>query len=375
MDEMTYEEKKRACMKIGILNLALDNNYGGNLQRFALISFLRKLGHQVKHIQIKGYDSLPWYKVPYAYPKRFLMKFVLHKINHVRQEKFSNQEQKDLWTTIEPFYEHYVPHTEVVENKEQLKIVSDLENFDAVIVGSDQVWRSSMTRCFGMSSYMLDFVSKDKTKKIAYAVSLGVDYPELNSKQAKHLNVFYSQFNAVSVREFSALKLFDQYGWTCPRADVCVDPTLLLDAEDYNLVIDNANVNDCTTGKIFAYLLDATSEKENRIKAESIAKKCAVYCMGLHDALTSIEQWLNNIRNAEMVVTDSFHGVVFSIIYDKPFLFLGNQRRGNARLVSLLMMLDADPRNMDCFIRVENKTKLADARKKSADFLRNALES
>ena len=100
-----------------------------------------------------------------------------------------------------------------------------------------------------------------------------------------------------------------------------------------------------------------------------------MYCVGLHDALTSIEQWLNNIRNAEMVVTDSFHGVVFSIIYDKPFLFLGNQRRGNARLVSLLMMLDVNPREMDCFIRVDNKTKLAAVRKKSAEFLRNALES
>lgn len=362
-------------MKIGILNLALDNNYGGNLQRFALINFLQKLGHQAKHIQIKGYDFLPWYKVPYVYSKRLLLKFVFHKISHVRQENFSNKEQKNLWKIIEPFYERYIPHTEVVENKEQLKMVSDLENFDAVVVGSDQVWRSSMTRCFGLSSYMLDFVSKDETKKIAYAVSLGVDYPELSTKQAKCLNVFYSRLNAVSVREFSALKLFGQYGWIRPHADVCVDPTLLLDAEDYNLVVDNANVNDYTTGKIFAYLLDVTPEKENRIKAESNVKKCAVYCMGLHDALTSIEQWLNNIRNAKMVVTDSFHGVVFSIIYDKPFLFLGNQRRGNARLVSLLMMLDIDPRNVDCFIRIENKTKLIAARKKSADFLRKALET
>ncbi|OWV14307.1 polysaccharide pyruvyl transferase family protein [Fibrobacter sp. UWB5] len=362
-------------MKIGILNLALDNNYGGNLQRFALITFLQKLGHQAKHIQIKGYDFLPWYKVPYAYPKRFVLKFVLHKINHIRQEKFSNQEQKDLWKTIEPFYEHYVPHTGAIKNKEQLKIVSDLENFDAVIVGSDQVWRASMTRCFGMSSYMLDFVSRDKTKKIAYAVSLGVDNPELNPSQAMRLNNLYRQFSAVSVRESSALKLFDQYGWTYPRAEVCVDPTLLLDVEDYNRVIDNANVNDCTTGKIFAYLLDATFEKENRIRKESAAKKFAVHCMGLHDASTSIEQWLNNIRRAEMVVTDSFHGVVFSVIFDKPFLFLGNQRRGNARLLSLLVMLDVDPRNLDCFIHVQKKTKLIAARKKSAEFLKMALET
>ena len=362
-------------MKIGILNLALDNNYGGNLQRFALISFLQKLGHQAKHIQIKGYDVLPWYKVPYAYPKRFFMKFVLHKVSHVRQEKYSNQEQKNLWKTVEPFYERHIPHTEVVENKKQLKIVSDLENFDAVIVGSDQVWRASMTRCFGMSSYMLDFVSKEKTKKIAYAVSLGVDYPELKLNQAKHLNEFYRQFNAVSVREFSALKLFERYGWTSPHADVCVDPTLLLDADDYNRVIDNAKVDDCTSGKIFAYLLDATVEKENRIKTESTANKCAVHCMGLQDASTSIEQWLNNIRKAEMVITDSFHGVVFSIIFDKPFLFLGNERRGNARLVSLLTILGVDSKNMDRFIRIEKKAELDVARKKSADFVKLALET
>ena len=196
----------------------------------------------------------------------------------------------------------------------------------------------------------------------------------MNLNQAKHLNELYRRFNAVSVREFSALKLFDQYGWTCPRADVCVDPTLLLDAEDYNQVIDSADVNDCTTGKIFAYLLDATIEKENRIKTEAMAKECAVHCMGLQDASTTIEQWLNNIRNAKMVVTDSFHGVVFSIIFDKPFLFLGNQRRGNARLVSLFIMLGIDPRNMDEFIHVEEKTKLSIARKKSAEFLKIALE-
>ena len=361
-------------MKIGILNLALDNNYGGNLQRFALITFLQKLGHRVKHIQIKGYDFLPWYKVPYVYPKRFFLKFVLRKISHIRQEKFSNEEQRCLWKTIEPFYERYIPHTDVVENKKQLKIVSDLEDFDAVIVGSDQVWRTSMTRSFGMSSYMLDFYSKDKAKKIAYAVSLGVDYPELNLKQAKHLNEFYRQFNAVSVREFSALNLFDRYGWTCPHADVCVDPTLLLDAEDYNQVIDRAGVDDCTSGKIFAYILDATNEKKSRIKKEAVAKKCMVHCMGLQDASTSIEQWLNNIRKAEMVMTDSFHGVVFSIIFDKPFLFLGNQRRGNARLVSLLTMLGIDPQNMDGFVHVEQKAKLIDAKEKSAEFLRSALE-
>jgi len=110
------------------------------------------------------------------------------------------------------------------------------------------------------------------------------------------------------------------------------------------------------------------TEKEKEYYAEA-------YVCGLHSSVAvSIEQWLRNISDSRMVITDSFHGVVFSILFNKPFLFLGNEVRGNTRVDSLFEMLDIDKTQTASLDWKCINHKISEWRVKSFDFLINSLK-
>ena len=321
-------------MKIALLNLPFDNNYGGNLQRYALIKVLQGMGHEVEHINLQCHYSLPWYKYPYSIPKRMIKKYLLGQNDvDIWMEYHKNNLRKVIDANALKFYKEYIPHTQEVENIKQIKRLMELNCYDAVIVGSDQVWRKCMTYNIGCENYFLKFVP-DEIKKIAYSVSMGTDVNEYNRKEIKNLSKLYSRFDAVSVREESALSMFCKNGWVLPKAEWTLDPTLLLKVDDYvALIKSNNEVKDITLGKVFSYVLDMNDGIKQEL--EKCGKPFVV--MGLKDAgNVSIEQWLNNIRCSDMVITDSYHGVVFSIIFGKEFKYMGNIKRGNDRIASLM---------------------------------------
>ena len=325
-------------MKIALLNLPFDNNYGGNLQRYALIKVLQGMGHEVEHINLQCNYSLPWYKYPYSIPKRIIKKYLLGgKKVDVLLEKHNKDIRKIIDVNALAFYEKYIPHTFEVRNVSGIKKLLNSGNYDAVVVGSDQVWREGMTHSIGCENFFLKFVPDD-IKKIAYSVSMGTNKNEYSAKQTKKLAKLYGRFDAVSVREESALKMFQENGWISPKAEWTLDPTLLLSAEDYlTLIKERKDVRDITTGKIFCYALDMNESIKNELDSCGLP----YVVNGLLDAgIVSIEQWLNNIRCCDMVITDSYHGVVFSIIFGKKFKFMGNARRGNDRVESLMKILD-----------------------------------
>lgn len=328
-------------MKIAVLNLPFDNNYGGNLQRYALITILQRMGHQVEHINLQPRYSLPWFKKPFSYAKRIAKKLFLNKNTFIFLEKQQIRQAKERNVLAMEFYEKYIPHTQVAYSITDIKTICTKQQFDAYVVGSDQVWRTGMTGSIGLENYFLKFTSKEYVKRIAYAVSMGTD-EGYSQKQVKSLASLYRNFDAVSVRECVALDIFKSYGWDTPKPTWVLDPTLLLDVQDYLSLIEASNViSNLTVNKIFCYILDLNeealkviAEKETELHLESIR-------VGLADtARVSIEQWLCNIKNCELVITDSFHGVVFSILFNRSFLFLGNSRRGNMRIDSLFKMLD-----------------------------------
>lgn len=252
-------------------------------------------------------------------------------------EKHNKDIRKIIDANALAFYEKYIPHTFEVRNVSGIKKLLNSGNYDAVVVGSDQVWREGMTHSIGCENFFLKFVPDD-IKKIAYSVSMGTNKNEYSAQQTKKLAKLYGRFDAVSVREESALKMFQENGWIKPKAEWTLDPTLLLSAEDYLTLIKERNdVKDITIEKIFCYALDMNDSIKNELNSCGLP----YVINGLLDAgIVSIEQWLNNIRCCDMVITDSYHGVVFSIIFGKKFKFMGNARRGNDRVGSLMKILD-----------------------------------
>lgn len=350
--------------KIALLNFPLDGNYGGNLQRFALIKVLTDMGYDVTHLstRFKFWETNSRYK-------RFKC-LLRYKLGLFQKEKrktlvmqFKYQEEMKA---IMPFYEKYVPHTEPIFSYDDIRTY---QNFAAYMVGSDQVWRRSMNGYFPYSTMFFDFIKNPNAKKIAYGISLGTGENELSESDLEEVSPLYKDFHAVSVREQSALTLFEQYGWTKPVAQVVLDPTLLLKKEDYDSIIENARTKR-TKEKVFCYVLDLDEEKKSKIrfKIQELGKT-AHYCVFGKDRI-SIEQWLRNIRDAKYVITDSYHGVLFSIIFNRPFLFLENKRRGNERVDYVMKFLGI---TNDTFDWEQINTKIDAERIKSCAFLKNAL--
>lgn len=322
-------------MKIALLNLPFDNNFGGNLQRYALITILKRSGYDVEHINLRINYKLPWYKYPLSYTKRIIKKIFLNDKKPIQIEKYNRKLNQKRNKKAEVFYQEYIPHTRAITQKKDLY---KLPNYDAYIVGSDQVWRKSMTNRFGLSTFFFDFIKTPSIIKIAYGVSLGSDNNELNSEEIEHIKSLYNQFNSVSVREGSAIQLFEKYQWTLPKAIQVLDPTLLLTKNDYiNLI--NAKETETCSGDLFCYILDSNIEKEKKIQEISQQQNLKPFKIQL-DGNTSIEQWLRSFRDAQYIITDSYHGLIFSIIFNKPFTLIRNERRGNARFDSLLETLN-----------------------------------
>lgn len=352
-------------MKIALLNLPFDNNYGGNLQRYALMKVLEDMGHDVTHLYTRGTWSTPWNVAAWR---------VLCAIKHrhrpagiLRETDFRKSFDKQC-RAVEPFFKRYVKHTRAIHTKEELE---SYQNYDAYIVGSDQVWRKSMSWLMPLRTMFFDWVTRKEVKKIAYAVSMGTDENELTQEDIDSLTPLYNQFDAVSVREVRALKMLKGYGWNSPAAVQTVDPTLLLSKVDYIQLINQGKTKP-SKGNMFCYVLDIDENKQKIM--EDIAKERGLktFVLGIDGSgSVSVEQWIRNFADAEYVVTDSFHGCVFSIIFNKPFKLMVNPRRGMARFESLLSTLAVDPENPD-WNKINNN--IENCRNLSLDFLKDSLK-
>lgn len=360
-------------MKIALLTLPVDNNYGGNLQRYSLMKVLQEMGHEVTHIYLKFHVRLPWYKIPFSYTKRLIKKTLLGDKAPLLVEKAANIRMAENIGLVMDFYNQYINHTQPCYDIHDIKM-EVLGQFDAYLVGSDQVWRKDCADQIGLSNYFFGFLEDKDVKRIAYSVSLGVEHPAISKREVKNLQLLYQQFHAVSVRELSALDILNSWQWNSPQPVFCLDPTMLLDKTEYISLIEENRTSNLTDDKIFAYVLDNNDEVMDIINSYKRNMQIDVLRIGLDDtAVVSIPQWLNNIRHSRFVITDSYHGVVFSIIFRRPFRFLGNVRRGNARIESLfdIFHLPKESFEVTDFSQVDNCYE--NLRKESLSFLENAF--
>ena len=333
-------------MKIGVLTLPLHNNFGGILQAYALQKVLKDFGHNVVLIDKSRYVSLgPWYKKYPIYIKRSINKFIFGKNIIVKADAEQNRFLKIIAKYTEPFIEKYIRR---VYTKDFSNIRE--KDFDVLIVGSDQIWRPKYFYSRIEDAY-LDFAKEWKIKRITYAASFGTEEWEYTEEQTNNCATLLKKFNAVSLRESSAVQLCnDNFG---VKAEHVLDPTMLLCKEDYIKLFKNYNTAQ-SEGNLFCYILDEGEEKKSII--DCIAKEKglkAFYVNSRYEELDApleeriqqpVEKWLRAFNDAEYIVTDSFHACVFSIIFNKPFIVYGNRERGLARFKSLLSIFELEER-------------------------------
>lgn len=319
-------------MKIGILTQPLHSNYGGLLQAFALQHHLKGMGHDVVTIDFVSNKK----------PRFFGLKgIVLNLIKkYIRKEKVkyifpvSEKEIERIGINTQKFIERNIELTKRFTSIEELYELNN-ENFDAFVVGSDQVWRPIYSP--GISAFFLDFVKRGSTVKISYAASFGTDNcDEYTKDEIAQFTELLKDFNAVSVREDTGVELCRNHFKT--NAVHVIDPTLLLSPDVYsNLVVEDNTPP--SKGDLMAYVLDRNPDKQKII--DHVAKRkglSTLYVMpdDNNDIYPNVTTWIKGFIDSKFVVTDSFHGMVFSIIFNKPFIAIGNKDRGLSRFSSLL---------------------------------------
>src|SRR5690554_1460957 len=328
-------------MKIAILTQPLHTNYGGNLQNFALQKVLTDMGHEPVTIDRHHTVKLRT-KLKLGYFKNLLMHFLKGTPKPLWKSYFSSKkEQAYLRQDITAFIDAYITKTPRLYSDKAVQAIFKENNFEAVIVGSDQCWRPMYSP--NIYTYYLDFLKDNKEiKKLAYAASFGTDQWEYTEEQTVRCKKLIQQFDLVTVREKAAVNLVTEK--LNKDAEFVLDPTLLLSKEDYIELFVGKNLPD--NKGIYTYILDDSDWKTQVVETakETLGLPQFSNQHNKHtvnsEKIPSIESWIKGFADADFVITDSFHGTVFSIIFNKPFISLVNINRGASRFESILGEFD-----------------------------------
>lgn len=338
------------------------NNYGAVLQALALQRHLMTQGYNTEIVQYLPFRTMLANAVT-AIKKR---DFAFFK----KAKSFRQFRKQELHLSKKRYF----------SNK---SLFSCSDTYSAIIAGSDQIWNMSFTKkAEGKPtlSYYLNFAGKD-TKRISYAASFGAS--KLDDGVSALISPELKKFSAISVREASGVTMLDALGIA---ADRVIDPTILLSAGDYEPLI--AKVACTTANPVFAYILHS-----NQIVAKKISGYvCAKFSSPQKDSdgilSCSVYEWLYRIKNANFVVTNSFHGTVFALLFHIPFIAVAIPNSGmNDRITTLLeavglsdrFLFEYDEAKIDSLACQQIPWATIDARleqikEKSKEFLAEALK-
>jgi len=339
--------------KVGIITLHQVTNYGGILQAYALQHVICNLGYDVEVIEKSLFVKEPSaIKKVFLYVWRTFQKKVMHRKISIRKEKNQNEKFTQWYEAAEytmPFINKHIHHR-YIKSFEEIHC----EDYFALVVGSDQIWRPIYTEDVDMriEDAYLKFAKHMDIRRISYAPSFGSDVWEYTPKQTKECSELLSLFDAVSCREDSGTEFCKKY-LNYSTAISVLDPTLLLKKEDYISLI--GNYNEPLDGDLMCYVLDendnvqkvidyiSTTKNYKPFSVKAKAKNCA--STSLYDRKQPpVERWLKGFSEAKFIITDSFHACVFAIIFRKDFVVIANSDRGVARYKSLLSKFDLEYR-------------------------------
>ena len=391
-------------MKIGIITQYYkSSNYGGLLQAYALSRFLKKKGYDCEQICFNYYSSKKGKSLSLSksLSKRGIINFFLVAFKRFLVDKLCavlSHAKKKINIRIDScrdFRENVISHSDSVYDNETIK---ECQSYDALITGSDQVWLCNVETFH--PGFWLSFANEG-IKKISYAASVSMN--EIPAELHDFIRNALNTFNAISVRENSDVKLIGDIVGKGKEIVQVLDPTLLLERIDwFNLCAPNPYRD---RKYVFAYLLG--SNRKDRTFVKRFAKKegleivfipymqnkyksCDLFFGDIRLNDVSPQLFLSLIRDASYVITDSFHGTVFSNIFHVNFLVLkrnldSSKKSMNSRLYSLLNLLkmedrlisnDSSEQTLKNLPTIDFDTVDAiidEEKKKSVSFLNNAL--
>lgn len=299
--------------------MPLGLNFGGIMQNWALQRTLQDLGHTPITLHCKWVADGSWL--------HNMLRFIFHNSknaiklilgNPFRLVPYSPYRTRKI---VSRFIDENIALTGVC------KILEPVPDCDAYVVGSDQVWRPDFVR--DITEMYLNFVKSGKVIKIAYAASFGTDTWAYTPIQTDLCRNLVASFKAVSVRENSGIALCSNN--LDINAVPTLDPTLLVDMNSYLSLLSETPVRKADVG---TYILDQTREKHRIVKY--VSRSCGARIRNINPYAASVEEWLAMFRDSSFIVTDSFHGCVFSILFKKDFVVIGNIGRGLSRFYDLL---------------------------------------
>ncbi len=308
-------------MKVGLITLSCAFNYGAVLQTYALYSFLEENGFDAEVIDYiperYNLDSNNFVENfldnTRIWKKSWVLKFIWKHTRYV--------DMKDNRKNFRDFVEKKMKLSKAYYSNGELE--KDIPQVDIYITGSDQVWNSDfLWRGIIDLPYYLAF-TEENARRISYASSFGKK--SLSEVEAELVKKYLSRYEAISIRENSGVEIVENLGL---EATEVVDPTLLMDEVFYERLIPQKKL---VVDK-YILLFQINFNKDLYQVAKGIAKKNGMKllvlipdrvqrykCIFNSIILPRVEDWLWYIKNAEFIITDSFHGTIFSILMNKNF--------------------------------------------------------
>lgn len=360
--------------KIGIVTFHEPNNYGANLQAYALQKFIEELGYDAKIIDYRNKtisNTNKLIKIKSGIGNLIKSMMLLPK-NIARRKNFESFKKRNYILT------------KAYNNKAELE--QDKNDFDVFISGSDQIWNTKITKTID-DIYTLNFNSGD-ARKISYASSIGNG--DITNGETKELAKRIEKYENIAVREESAKELLNKY--IDKKIKVVVDPTLLLNSKQWEKIKRDTKIKEeyillytiIENNKLFEIankLSDLTGLKIVTLRRTNLKTKNVLKNM----YTSGPDQFIDLFKNATYVVTSSFHGTVFSIIFNKKF-FVNYGGAENKRVDNILNICNLQERLIkseeqlntniiNSQINYENVNRiLEEERNKSREYLIDALE-
>lgn len=361
-------------MKIGILTFHCAHNYGAVLQCYAMQEFLRSKGHDVEIINYRPDYLLRPYRL---FCKRLNYYGLVSYLKGVIKELLIFPSRCRRRRGFQSFINNRLCLSRPVKD-----ISGIPSNYDVYIVGSDQVWNTFITQGFD-GAYFCDFpFPKESKRYLTYAPSM--EAKSLDSDSVSYYRTKLTNFDAISVREESMISLLSPLVNT-PIQQV-LDPTLMVPVSIWNNLLSVPTVSEKYVLVYQVYYDKNTMRIANHIAAQLSAKVVAIitdmsYDNRMQHQEDTPEEFVNMFRNATCVVTTSFHGTAFSVIFNRPFYTLRLNKGWDTRSTSLLNQLDLPDRMIDAtstpeFTEIDYSkvnSLLDKLRQESQDYLINAL--
>lgn len=354
--------------KVGIITIFNLNNYGNRLQAYALSKVIEKLNCKVSQVRYCGNDIKLMLK-EFIKKNRVLLNLFYFCEGILKGKKLTqaikNCKRFDLFA--------------VFSKKFKSEIMFSEQRFDYYICGSDQIWNPY----FGELRYFAPFAAKEK--RISYAASFGVS--ELPEEAEVKYKEYLTDMQHISVREQSGAEIVKKL--TGKEALVLPDPTLMIDKDEWKAVSKKPKFN-VENKYILTYFLDRISEETDayikRIAEENDLKIISLHRFEENDYWyhTGPAEFIWLIENASLVCTDSFHGSVFSVVMESPFIVFKRNGEGNdmhSRIETLLSTLRLQDRFSECIKEGEEFKKdyehipeiLNSEREKAYKFLKGSM--